>query len=251
MEIRGMNVVVTGGSRGLGLGLVEALVAHGAKVTVVARDADALESVRAQLGVATISADVTDEAAAHRMLDDSARHLGAQRGYEAADGAAGPAELGRLRRDVGDRRQGRVPLAAGRAQAAARAWQPRPGGIQRRGPERLAALGRLRRRQTHALADGQVRQRRLGAEEPRDPLSGDRAAADGRRHGRRRRGRHGVRTRDGYPPGAVPCPLRRAHATEAVRRQRCRRAGDPQYAGGLAFGLKGDTGISVFEGATA
>ena len=37
-----MNVVVTGGSKGLGLGLVEALVSHGAKVTVVARGADAL-----------------------------------------------------------------------------------------------------------------------------------------------------------------------------------------------------------------
>src|SRR6266481_7989893 len=45
-----------------------ALVAHGARVTVVARDADALESVRARLGVATISADVTDETAAHRIL---------------------------------------------------------------------------------------------------------------------------------------------------------------------------------------
>jgi NAD(P)-dependent dehydrogenase (short-subunit alcohol dehydrogenase family) len=37
-------------------------------VTVVARGADALESVRARLGVATISADVTDETAAHRIL---------------------------------------------------------------------------------------------------------------------------------------------------------------------------------------
>src|SRR6266852_9018627 len=68
MSLKDKNVVVTGGSRGLGLGLVEALVAHGARVTVVARDADALESVRARLGVATISADVTDETAAHRVL---------------------------------------------------------------------------------------------------------------------------------------------------------------------------------------
>lgn len=68
MSLKDKHVVVTGGSRGLGLGLVEALVAHGAKVTVVARSADALESVRARLGVATISADVTDESAAHRIL---------------------------------------------------------------------------------------------------------------------------------------------------------------------------------------
>jgi len=68
MSLKDKTVVVTGGSRGLGLGLVEALVARGARVTVVARDADALESVRSRLGVATISADVTHEAAAHRIL---------------------------------------------------------------------------------------------------------------------------------------------------------------------------------------
>jgi NAD(P)-dependent dehydrogenase (short-subunit alcohol dehydrogenase family) len=68
MSLKAKNVVVTGGSRGLGLGLVEALVAHGARVTVVARDADALASVCTRLGVATISADVTDETAAHRIL---------------------------------------------------------------------------------------------------------------------------------------------------------------------------------------
>src|SRR5438445_13711587 len=71
MSLKDKNVVVTGGSRGLGLGLVEALVAHGAKVTVVARDSEALKSVRARLGVATISADVTDNTAAHRILAEA------------------------------------------------------------------------------------------------------------------------------------------------------------------------------------
>jgi NAD(P)-dependent dehydrogenase (short-subunit alcohol dehydrogenase family) len=70
MSLKNKNVVVTGGSRGLGLGLVEALVARGARVTVVARDTDALESVRARLGVATISADVTEETAAYRILGE-------------------------------------------------------------------------------------------------------------------------------------------------------------------------------------
>ena len=68
MSLKNKTVVVTGGSRGLGLGLVEALVAHGARVTVVARDADVLAAVHARLGVATVAADVTDEAAAHRIL---------------------------------------------------------------------------------------------------------------------------------------------------------------------------------------
>ena len=43
---------------------------RGARVTVLARGADALDSVRARLGVATISADVTDETAAYRILGE-------------------------------------------------------------------------------------------------------------------------------------------------------------------------------------
>lgn len=70
MSLKAKKVVVTGGSRGLGLGLVEALVGRRADVTVVARDADALASVHNRLGVATISADVTDETAAYRILAD-------------------------------------------------------------------------------------------------------------------------------------------------------------------------------------
>jgi NAD(P)-dependent dehydrogenase (short-subunit alcohol dehydrogenase family) len=71
MSLKDKNVIVTGGSRGLGLGLVEALVARGARVTVVARSADALEAVRTRLGVATIAADVTDEVAARRILAET------------------------------------------------------------------------------------------------------------------------------------------------------------------------------------
>ena len=70
MSLRDKTVVVTGGSRGLGLGLVEALVEQGARVTVVARGAEALEAVSARLGVATIAADVTDEDSAYRILGE-------------------------------------------------------------------------------------------------------------------------------------------------------------------------------------
>ena len=70
MNVKDRQVVVTGGSRGLGLGLVEALVARGAKVTVVARDEVALTAARERLGVAVISADITDEAAAHRIVGE-------------------------------------------------------------------------------------------------------------------------------------------------------------------------------------
>jgi NAD(P)-dependent dehydrogenase (short-subunit alcohol dehydrogenase family) len=70
MNLKDTKVVVTGGSRGLGLGLVEALAARGANVTVVARDRDALASVKARLGVAVIAADITDEREAHRILSE-------------------------------------------------------------------------------------------------------------------------------------------------------------------------------------
>jgi NAD(P)-dependent dehydrogenase (short-subunit alcohol dehydrogenase family) len=89
MTLKDKIAVVTGGSRGLGLGLVEALVAHGARVTVVARGAEALESVRDRLGVVTISADVTDETAALRILVRISRIRSAS--------AVARAEAGRLR----------------------------------------------------------------------------------------------------------------------------------------------------------
>jgi NAD(P)-dependent dehydrogenase (short-subunit alcohol dehydrogenase family) len=70
MKLKDTKVIVTGGSRGLGLGLVEALVARGAKVTVVARDGDALASVHTRLDVGVISADVTEKREAYRILSE-------------------------------------------------------------------------------------------------------------------------------------------------------------------------------------
>jgi NAD(P)-dependent dehydrogenase (short-subunit alcohol dehydrogenase family) len=68
MSLANKNAVVTGGSRGLGLGLVEALVDQGARVTVVARQSDALDAVRTRLGVSAIPADIRDDSAARRIL---------------------------------------------------------------------------------------------------------------------------------------------------------------------------------------
>jgi NAD(P)-dependent dehydrogenase (short-subunit alcohol dehydrogenase family) len=153
MSLKDKTIVVTGGSRGLGLGLVEALVAHGARVTVVARDSDALKSVRARLGVATISADVTDESAAHRILAEVRPDI-------LVLNAGATPRMGRLDQlSWADfRRQGRALLAAGGTQATAQARRPRPRRIERRGREWITDVGRLRRRQTHALVHGQLRQ---------------------------------------------------------------------------------------------
>ena len=54
------RALVTGGSRGLGLGVVEALVGRGAEVTVVARNAGDLAALRSRTGVAIMRGDAAD-----------------------------------------------------------------------------------------------------------------------------------------------------------------------------------------------
>ena len=62
-------VVVTGGSRGLGLAIVEALVARRARVTVVARDRARLAKVE-RLGVRVRPGDATDAALMDAVIAD-------------------------------------------------------------------------------------------------------------------------------------------------------------------------------------
>lgn len=69
-DLQGRRVVVTGGSRGLGLGIVEALVARQARVTVVARDPATLKEVSSRLDVLTIAGDVTDVTLARTVLKE-------------------------------------------------------------------------------------------------------------------------------------------------------------------------------------
>jgi len=65
---RGQRAVVTGGNRGLGLAMVEALVARGARVTVVARDTERLKEVSSRLDVDVIQGDVVDEGLARSVI---------------------------------------------------------------------------------------------------------------------------------------------------------------------------------------
>lgn len=64
------RVLVTGGSRGLGLAMVEALVAEKAQVTVLARSRERLEALAARLPVSVVAGDITDAALAKKLLAD-------------------------------------------------------------------------------------------------------------------------------------------------------------------------------------
>jgi short-subunit dehydrogenase len=61
------TAIVTGGSRGLGLGIVEALIRNKMRVVVVARDAERLASVAKRTGAQTLVADVADDLCAGRV----------------------------------------------------------------------------------------------------------------------------------------------------------------------------------------
>ena len=81
LGLHGSRVLITGGSRGIGLAIAGALAAEGAATGLVARDRDGLEAAAAQLAdqgepVATAVADVTDTAALARAVDEIAAALG-------------------------------------------------------------------------------------------------------------------------------------------------------------------------------
>jgi NAD(P)-dependent dehydrogenase (short-subunit alcohol dehydrogenase family) len=71
MTLANKTILVTGGSRGLGLGIVEVLAEQGARLIVVARDRAALAAVENRFGVATISADISEAGAASRILAEA------------------------------------------------------------------------------------------------------------------------------------------------------------------------------------
>jgi len=62
------TAVVTGGSRGIGRAVAESLTAAGARVTLLARDARALERVAGELGARAIPCDVANQSDIDRAL---------------------------------------------------------------------------------------------------------------------------------------------------------------------------------------
>jgi 3-oxoacyl-[acyl-carrier protein] reductase len=81
LGLRGRRALITGGSRGIGLAVAEALAAEGTSVGLVARDPAGLAAAAERLGpggvpVATAVADVTDTPQLRRAVDDIAAALG-------------------------------------------------------------------------------------------------------------------------------------------------------------------------------
>ncbi|KYF90599.1 hypothetical protein BE20_02085 [Sorangium cellulosum] len=81
LDLRGRVVVITGGSRGLGLLLAEEFGRHGARVAIAGRDPGALERAEQRLRalgveVHAVACDLGDRAAAEAFIDGVARAFG-------------------------------------------------------------------------------------------------------------------------------------------------------------------------------
>ncbi len=252
MSLKDRNVVVTGGSRGLGLGLVEALVAHGAHVTVVARDADALKSVGTRFRVATIAADVTDKTEAHRILsqirpDILVLNAGAKPRMGRLDQLSWADFTATWETDV---KAGlywlqaalKVPLKPGSrvlvgSSGAAENGSPLSGGYA--GAKRMLWF-------MAKYANGVSEQKGLGIRfQTIVPLQmiGDTGVGDAGANAYARA--VGIKPAEFLARFGAPMPARQfGDKLVAV-------LDDPQYAKGFAFGLKGDTGITILEGEAA
>lgn len=80
LHLQGQHVLVTGGSRGIGLACAREFLREGCKVTLVGRDAARMEQARTSLGagasVGGICADLRDPAAALRVVEEAERAHG-------------------------------------------------------------------------------------------------------------------------------------------------------------------------------
>jgi len=124
------RAVVTGGSRGLGLAIADALAAEGADVALLARGEQGLEQAARQVGrhggrVVTRALDVTDATALAAAVDEVADELGGlDRVVANAGGTVGGNLLDGTPEEVGAQFAATFTLNAGHAAVLVRAAHP-------------------------------------------------------------------------------------------------------------------------------
>lgn len=72
LQLQGKNILVTGGSKGIGKAIAAELVKEGAHVSIVARDLEILEEAKAEIGnqITIFQADITKAAEREQLLAD-------------------------------------------------------------------------------------------------------------------------------------------------------------------------------------
>ncbi|MER9264793.1 SDR family NAD(P)-dependent oxidoreductase [Mesorhizobium sp. M0410] len=155
-SLQGQNVVVVGGSRGVGRSIAEAALKERATVLAVARGKQALAQFAWEVsGVKTLVVDATVDSAPDKVfaaLEPDVLVICAGAGPFRA---AARTELEGVLRKLGHGRQGIVPVLPGRSAASAQAGNPYRSDLQWRGLDRRATqYRRLCRRKTHADVPG-------------------------------------------------------------------------------------------------
>ena len=82
-DLTGQNAVITGSSKGIGKAIAHQLAAHGAKVVISSRKADACDAARDEINKAvgrdaaiTIPANIADKGALQNLVDETHKKLG-------------------------------------------------------------------------------------------------------------------------------------------------------------------------------
>jgi NAD(P)-dependent dehydrogenase (short-subunit alcohol dehydrogenase family) len=76
LGLDGHVALVTGGGRGLGKATARALIAEGARVAILSRNAEALAATAAEIGAYAVPADTRDDDSVRRAVDEVAAHFG-------------------------------------------------------------------------------------------------------------------------------------------------------------------------------